>query len=231
MEAVPPRLAVSSAEEPAIGRGIAPRATRIPSLRKRSSHFWTRGRLKARARRILTFRGRGRGHEVEDLGRLIDLYADWHSLLIPYYSFGQFVQKVEQVGASKRVRRCIEELRQRIANGGDPLKLHEPPTAQVAPDNDPENGDAEQVNLPSDPNPSKESDNIENEPEEMIEDVYYVAAEEKSQPTLPIDGGQRLQSPATGNDQITEAQKARMEANRLRALERAAERSVSLDIV
>ncbi|XP_078441970.1 zinc knuckle (CCHC-type) family protein isoform X1 [Wolffia australiana] len=178
-----------------------------------------------------TFRGRGRGHEVEDLGRLIDLYADWHSLLIPYYSFGQFVQKVEQVGASKRVRRCIEELRQRIANGGDPLKLHEPPTAQVAPDNDPENGDAEQVNLPSDPNPSKESDNIENEPEEMIEDVYYVAAEEKSQPTLPIDGGQRLQSPATGNDQITEAQKARMEANRLRALERAAERSVSLDIV
>lgn len=42
--------------------------------------------------------------QVEDLGRLIDLYADWHSRLIPYYSFNQFVQKVEQVGASKRVR-------------------------------------------------------------------------------------------------------------------------------
>ena len=38
------------------------------------------------------------------MGRLIDLYADWHSRLIPYYSFNQFVQKVEQVGASKRVR-------------------------------------------------------------------------------------------------------------------------------
>jgi TIMELESS-interacting protein len=41
---------------------------------------------------------------VEDLGNLIKLYADWHSRLIPYYSFEQFVRKVEKVGASNRVR-------------------------------------------------------------------------------------------------------------------------------
>jgi hypothetical protein len=42
--------------------------------------------------------------QVEDLGNLIKLYADWHSRLIPYYSFEQFVRKVEKVGASNRVR-------------------------------------------------------------------------------------------------------------------------------
>ena len=31
-------------------------------------------------------------------------------------------------------QRCIDELRQRIASGGDPTKLHEPPTALTSPD-------------------------------------------------------------------------------------------------
>lgn len=42
--------------------------------------------------------------QVSDLGNLISLYAQWHARLIPYYSFDQFVHKVEQVGATKRVR-------------------------------------------------------------------------------------------------------------------------------
>jgi hypothetical protein len=42
--------------------------------------------------------------QVEDLGNLIKLYADWHSRLIPYYSFEQFVRKVEKLGAGNRVR-------------------------------------------------------------------------------------------------------------------------------
>ena len=41
---------------------------------------------------------------MEDLGNLIKLYADWHSRLIPYYSFEQFVRKVEKLGAGNRVR-------------------------------------------------------------------------------------------------------------------------------
>ncbi|MQL78482.1 hypothetical protein Taro_010911 [Colocasia esculenta] len=87
-----------------------------------------------------SFKYHGHGHEVDDLGRLIDLYAQWHSRLIPYYSFGQFIQKVEKVGATMHVKRCVEELRQRIANGGDPTKLHEPPpTAQCDPEHEPGN--------------------------------------------------------------------------------------------
>ena len=42
--------------------------------------------------------------QVEDLGNLIKLYTDWHSRLIPYYSFEQFVRKLEKVGATNRVR-------------------------------------------------------------------------------------------------------------------------------
>lgn len=45
--------------------------------------------------------------QASDLGNLIGLYTQWHSHLLPYYSFDQFAQKVEQVGASRRVRVCL----------------------------------------------------------------------------------------------------------------------------
>ncbi|CAM0147193.1 unnamed protein product [Urochloa decumbens] len=80
------------------------------------------------------FKPRARpGHEVEELSNLIKLYTDWHSRLIPYYSFEQFVRKVEKVGAGNRVRRCISELRDRVARGGDPTVLHEAPVEDVTP--------------------------------------------------------------------------------------------------
>lgn len=42
--------------------------------------------------------------QVNDLRNLLRLYADWHSRLLPYYNFDQFIHKVEQVGATKRVK-------------------------------------------------------------------------------------------------------------------------------
>ena len=42
--------------------------------------------------------------QTSDLGNLLSLYAEWHSQLIPYYSFDHFVHKLEQVGGSKRVK-------------------------------------------------------------------------------------------------------------------------------
>lgn len=42
--------------------------------------------------------------QVRDLGNLIGMYSEWHSRLLPYYSFDQFVHKVEQVAATKRVK-------------------------------------------------------------------------------------------------------------------------------
>ena len=38
------------------------------------------------------------------MGNLIGLYSEWHSRLLPYYSFDQFVHKAEQVAATKRVK-------------------------------------------------------------------------------------------------------------------------------
>ena len=49
---------------------------------------------------------KGRGHEVEDLKSLLEAYVRWHQTLLPYYSYSQFVEKVEKVGSTKRVRVC-----------------------------------------------------------------------------------------------------------------------------
>ncbi|CAA6666635.1 unnamed protein product [Spirodela intermedia] len=185
---------------------------------------------------------------VDDLGRLIDLYADWHSRLIPYYSFSQFVQKVEQVGASKRVRRCIDELRQRIADGGDPTKLHEPPTAQAVPDQEPDGGVRKVDPAFDDSDPPLESGDIDDNQEEMINEVYHTATYE---PSHPLHRGSQGSAASEGNPEIsatlalstdqgtsekseaeiTEEQRTRMEANRVKALERAAERSRSLPVL
>ena len=42
--------------------------------------------------------------QVSDLGNLLGLYAEWHSRLLPYFSFDQFVHQVEQTGTKNRVK-------------------------------------------------------------------------------------------------------------------------------
>ncbi|CAL9047868.1 uncharacterized protein LOC103978230 [Musa acuminata AAA Group] len=191
------------------------------------------------------FKYHGRGHEVADLGNLIGLYAQWHSHLIPYYSFDQFVHKVEQVGASKRVRRCISELNERVARGGDPTKLHEPPVEQVAPETEQDDTVVEDpVADAVDPFlESHEADHIQ----EMFDEIFHKATEEpceslQQEQTHASEVNRQLCStkePVSQNreaascvstpskSRITEEQRARMEANRLRALERAAARARS----
>ncbi|KAF0898246.1 hypothetical protein E2562_005838 [Oryza meyeriana var. granulata] len=139
------------------------------------------------------FKPRARpGHEVEDLGNLIKLYTDWHSRLIPYYSFDQFVRKVEKVGASNRVRRCISELRERVARGGDPTLLHEPPVEEVIPEGEPdgatdedpifgteapvtENHGVDQVQ--EDIEPLFESNDVDPMQEDLLNEIYEKAAD------------------------------------------------------
>ncbi|XP_062234045.1 uncharacterized protein LOC133931223 [Phragmites australis] len=213
------------------------------------------------------FKPRGRpGHEVEDLGNLIKLYTDWHSRLIPYYSFEQFVRKVEKVGASNRVRRCISELRDRVARGGDPTQLHEPTVEGVMPAGEPDgttpedpmeteaplsdNRVAEPVQ--EDLDPPVESNDMDSMQEDLLNEIYEKAADEPQipagdgtnkeapQPSAPKEvcshddppsEAQKQQEEAASDGtkrakiQLTEEQKARMEANRLKALERAATRA------
>ncbi|XP_021909942.1 protein TIPIN homolog isoform X2 [Carica papaya] len=121
------------------------------------------------------FRYRGRGQEVKDLGNLIRLYREWHSHLLPYYSFDQFVHKVEQVAATKRVKNVIKDLRERVARGGDPTKLHEPPREDDAPDDEqgPPNFDELSNQLG---NSSKDVDACDLQ-EAMLNEIYEKAIE------------------------------------------------------
>ncbi|OIW05618.1 hypothetical protein TanjilG_23404 [Lupinus angustifolius] len=184
------------------------------------------------------FKYRGRGHEVSDLGNLLHLYSDWHSRLLPYYSFPQFVSKLEKVAATRRIKTCLRELRERVADGGDPTKLREPPVVDdFLPD---EQGDVEASQQGDDVFSAFQNvDDIQDIQEDMLNDIYDTATEEPSQSMhTSIDPSRASKTMATeetsnevpsdgvslsGKAEITEEQKSRMEANRLKALERRTE--------
>ncbi|KAI6670859.1 hypothetical protein NL676_005744 [Syzygium grande] len=188
------------------------------------------------------FKYRGRGHEVSDLGNLIGMYREWHSHLIPYYSFDQFVHKVEQVAATNQVKRCIRELRERVASGGDPTKLHEPPP----PEKDGVNND-QGLSTPFEPMDTEEprqdvrelsnNTNADDLPQDLLHEIYEKATEDppwSSQRHDVLGSVNESQNQVSNTvtskstkSQISDEQKTRMELNRLKALEKAAARSRS----
>ncbi|KAK8655744.1 hypothetical protein V6N13_108311 [Hibiscus sabdariffa] len=178
------------------------------------------------------FRYRGRGHEVSDLGNVIGLYREWHKHLIPYYSFDQFVHNVEKVASSKRVKNCIKDLRERVARGGDPTKLHESPDEFNAPTDEQAAGLTE-----GQTHDHYEGDHVDEVQESMLNEIYQKVSEEPShdmdthmvaaEVLAASDSGPQQK---VSNDKancssevhITEEQRARMEANKVKAVERAA---------
>ncbi|CAL5430219.1 unnamed protein product [Camellia sinensis] len=208
-----------------------------------------------------SFKYRGRGHEVGDLCNLMGLYAEWHSHLLPYYSFDQFIHKVEQVGATRRVKTCVGGLRDRVANGGDPTMLHEHSVEQNISNNDQGgclwgsnrglSAAVEAMNI-EEPSLVQEDTSLKNHDtddlqEDMLQEIYKQTTEGPS-PALHGDSAatdttshhtpvkdlpnQVNQAPDNMSSisrdlQVSEEQKARMEANRLKALERAAARARS----
>ncbi|ESW03609.1 hypothetical protein PHAVU_011G028100 [Phaseolus vulgaris] len=191
------------------------------------------------------FKYRGRGHEVRDLGNLLQLYTEWHSRLLPYYSFNQFIHKVEKVAATRRVKTCLGELRERVASGGDPTKLREPLVVHDIPiDEHGFAGSAEDGGATlQEKDVFADSENITDIQEDMLNDIYDKATEEPSQSTDNVIGTsmaskskatentaeevQNNGSSQSGKAEITEDQRARMEANRLKALQRRAARAPS----
>eukprot|EP00253_Pinus_taeda_P002424 PITA_02424 len=187
--------------------------------------------------------------QVSDLGNLIEAFIQWHSRLLPSVSFQYFVDRVEKVGATKRVRNCLRELRERVARGENPKTLHDPPVEPTSPVDDVMvDGDVGS----EDPNKDVADDDIQ---EDLFDELYRHAVGEN-----PISSSQKgsanevgslsfSQSPilnttpeeqgwqqsqnevneqGKSQSQITEEQKARMEENRLKALERAAARASQL---
>ncbi|XP_031262779.1 TIMELESS-interacting protein [Pistacia vera] len=182
------------------------------------------------------FKCRGRGHEVSDLGNLIGLYSEWHSHLLPYYSFDQFIHKVEQVAASRRVKTCIRDLRERVATGGDPTKFHEAPVEH----NDQTFDQAHDEAMSSDGplnhhgDPSSNIAAAYDIQKDLLDEIYEKATESGMVGDDVGNGSSRngsisevVNSGGSCRDEveITEEQRARMEANRLNALQRAAARA------
>ncbi|XP_010463708.1 PREDICTED: TIMELESS-interacting protein-like [Camelina sativa] len=165
-----------------------------------------------------SFKYRGRGKEVSDLGNMIRLYSEWHSHLLPYYSFDQFVHKVQQVASTKRVKNCINELRERVASGVDPNKLYEKQEENTGPyDDDQGNVDMDQPSHDEENIPSRSVDvdadvdpNVDAFQDSMLNDIFDNASK------LPSDEQNKDKS-----SELTEEQRERMEANRLKAMEKA----------
>ncbi|XP_076885544.1 uncharacterized protein LOC143535097 [Bidens hawaiensis] len=172
---------------------------------------------------------RGRGHEANDLGNLIGLYSEWHKHLMPYYSFDHFVHKVEQVGSSKRVKMCINDLRDKIANGGDPAKILETPELREISNPEQDKGVEQEDALPN-----HDPDDFQHN---MFDEIFEKTTEEPSGPLnkegTSGDTSAPKEVPRQTTDQnsteLSEEVKARIESNRLKALERAAARKRALE--
>ncbi|KAL6295361.1 hypothetical protein ACE6H2_003503 [Prunus campanulata] len=192
------------------------------------------------------FKYRGRGNEVRDLGNLIGLYTEWHSRLLPYYAFDQFVHKVEEVASTRQVKMSLRELRERVASGGDPTKLREPPVEQGNPNDQQETlnpeGPSHQPGGSSSGN--HDADDMQ---EDMLHEIYEKATEEPSENlhgdvvaasiSAPGSFQKELTNQVPNNEaseskenQMTDEQRARMEASRLKALEKAAARRRQLQV-
>ncbi|KAK4373423.1 hypothetical protein RND71_008807 [Anisodus tanguticus] len=184
------------------------------------------------------FKYRGRGHEVADLGHLLGLYAEWHAGLLPYYSFDQFIHKVEKFGGSKRVKLCTKGLRDRVADGVDPAKLYEP-EVQEQETNQQELKESEPTDYPEGTTQNRNPNDFQ---EIMLNDMWEKAIEEPSQlsnqKTVAADTSSAgkdtvNQAPdnvakSSGVIQMSEEQRARMEANKFKALQRAAARTTHI---
>ncbi|KAF8059781.1 hypothetical protein N665_1224s0021 [Sinapis alba] len=171
-----------------------------------------------------SFKYRGRGKEVSDLGNLIRMYSEWHSHLLPYYSFDQFVHKVQQVSSTKRVKICINELRERVASGVDPNKLYEKQEENALHSDDQGDVDMDQPRSDEENIPTKSVDadvdadtNADAFQDSMLNEIFDSATED-SRPTPKLSSDEKKMDQS---NELTEEQRARMEANRLKAMERA----------
>ncbi|KAL2938850.1 TIMELESS-interacting protein [Bienertia sinuspersici] len=186
------------------------------------------------------FKYRGRGYEVNDLRNLLRMYAEWHEQFLPYFPFDQFIHKVEEVGSSKRLKTCIAELKDRVANGGDPTKLKESATeTEIQYDKeDVQNVEEPTHNQEDLPFADNDADDIH---EDLLNEIFNRTVEEQSisrqsnsigadMPPTDKSTEHPDQSVGVGGGssniiQITEEQKLLMEAKRQKALEKAAARS------
>eukprot|EP00850_Spirogloea_muscicola_P015108 SM000113S24064 [mRNA] locus=s113:253421:255855:- [translate_table: standard] len=63
---------------------------------------------------------KGKGHEAGDLHRLLHQYLQWQLHVFPSLSFPEFTEKLERLGATRRLRACLRELQEKVAQASCP---------------------------------------------------------------------------------------------------------------
>ncbi|CAM6024519.1 unnamed protein product [Sphagnum balticum] len=172
---------------------------------------------------------KGRGHEVEDLKSLLEAYMRWHARLLPYYSYSQFVAKVEKLGANKRVRMCMKELRDQVSRGeelqvvddandqGGSMDFNEDAAEESAYRQE----KPQDLHVESTKRKLIVGEGIEDSQQEIQEQQCVHVESTKLRLTVGEEGTKESEQ------EIQQQQRARMEANKLKALERARARALA----
>lgn len=79
---------------------------------------------------------RGKGHELSDLRRLLEMYKRWQDRVFPHGSFDNFIATVEKIGAANVVKKDMSDMRMDLLKSvEDALAAEEPTAAGVEGDN------------------------------------------------------------------------------------------------
>ena len=54
---------------------------------------------------------KGKGNEVNDLNKIMDMYRNWHMELAPKIEFGYFAERLSKFSSNKEVKAHMEKLR------------------------------------------------------------------------------------------------------------------------
>ncbi|XP_034244756.1 TIMELESS-interacting protein [Thrips palmi] len=155
---------------------------------------------------------RGKGHEAEDLQRIMARMEHWSHRLFPKFQFDDFIEKVEKLGTKKVVQNYVKRMRMGILDDDDDENRPPKSDDEEAVDNpDPAANEtmgefdrllAEQVSLHQN---------------NSLNSTRTPGAATPRTPTFPRPGQGASSTP---EPTLTPEQRARMEANRLAALER-----------
>ncbi|KAF6032328.1 TIPIN [Bugula neritina] len=166
---------------------------------------------------------KGKGHEVEDLNKMMAKMEHWAHRLFPKLPFDQLIERVERLGQKKPVQSCVNKIRL------DMPILDEDFVTQLSDGEDKANGDDTAHNSEdvTDFNIENEYErNILEEDEEALNDIIEQERREVSQHVLTASTPYpKSRSSAPDRESLTNEQKERIKQNQEKARQRRLDKS------
>jgi len=79
---------------------------------------------------------RGKGHELSDLRRLLEMYKRWQDRVFPHGSFDNFIATIEKIGATNIVKKDMSDMRIDLLKTVEDTLAEEPTAARAEGDNE-----------------------------------------------------------------------------------------------